>query len=84
MEIEKILKVLSDKNRLRILNMLEKKNLCVCEITEILGIKQPSVSRHLKKLKMWEKIKQQLQEEKVIKEDEKKLKKVDRCKIKCK
>lgn len=51
MEIEKTLKALSDKNRLRIINMLEKKPLCVCEITKILGIKQPSVSRHLKKLK---------------------------------
>jgi DNA-binding transcriptional ArsR family regulator len=50
-EVEKILKALSDKNRLRILKMLECRNLCVCEITQVLGIRQPSVSRHLKKLK---------------------------------
>lgn len=52
METVRIFKALGDKNRLRILKMLEEKNLCVCEITQILGIKQPSVSRHLKKLKM--------------------------------
>jgi len=50
-ELEKILKVLGDKNRLRILKILEKRKMCVCEIADILGITQPSVSRHLKKLK---------------------------------
>ncbi len=37
-------------NRIRILYALKKKNMCVCEISFILGITQPSVSRHLKKL----------------------------------
>ena len=32
----KIFKALSDKNRLRILKMLEVKPLCVCEITAVL------------------------------------------------
>ncbi|MCB9771663.1 MAG: winged helix-turn-helix transcriptional regulator [Candidatus Omnitrophica bacterium] len=50
-ELEKILKVLSDKNRIRIIKLLEKQKLCVCELAFILAIKQPSVSRHLKKLK---------------------------------
>ena len=50
-EIVKVLKVLSDKNRLRILKLLETKKCCVCELSEIIGITQPSVSRHLKKLK---------------------------------
>lgn len=49
--IEKFLKAISHEKRLRILKMLEKKNLCVCEITEILGIRQPTVSVHLGKLK---------------------------------
>ncbi len=31
--------------------MLEKKKMCVCELASVLGISQPSVSRHLKKLK---------------------------------
>ena len=50
-ELEKILKVLSDKNRIRIVKLLEKQKLCVCELAFVLAIKQPSVSRHLKKLK---------------------------------
>ena len=46
-----VLEVLADKNRLRILKLLEKKKFCVCELAAILGITQPSVSRHLKKMK---------------------------------
>lgn len=49
--IEKLFKALADCNRLRILKMLEVRPLCVCEITEVLGIAQPSVSRHLAILK---------------------------------
>lgn len=49
--IERFLKAIGHEKRLRILKMLEKKNLCVCEITEILGIRQPTVSVHLAKLK---------------------------------
>ena len=45
--IEKIFKALADRNRLRILKMLEARPLCVCEITAVLGIAQSSVSRHL-------------------------------------
>lgn len=50
-KLTKILKVLADQNRLRILKLLERKKLCVCELSSILGITQPSTSRHLKKLK---------------------------------
>ena len=50
-KLEKILKVLSDKNRMRIIKLLEHKKLCVCELAFVLGITQPSVSRHLRKLK---------------------------------
>ena len=46
-----VFKVLADKNRLRILKLLEKKKFCVCELAAVLGITQPSTSRHLKKLK---------------------------------
>lgn len=48
---EKILKALSDKNRLRIINMLTVKEMCVCEITEILNLSQSTVSGHLRVLK---------------------------------
>ncbi len=49
-KIEKVLKACSDDNRIRILKLLEKRKLCVCELAFVLGITQPSVSRHLKKL----------------------------------
>jgi ArsR family transcriptional regulator, arsenate/arsenite/antimonite-responsive transcriptional repressor len=45
--IETLFKALADRNRLRILKMLEVKPMCVCEMTGVLGIAQPSVSRHL-------------------------------------
>ena len=50
-DLENALKACADKNRIRILKLLEKQKLCVCEIAFVLGITQPSVSRHLKKLK---------------------------------
>lgn len=50
-ELIKIAKALSDKNRVRILKMLEVKPLCVCEMTEILGIATSTVSSHLSLLK---------------------------------
>ena len=46
-----VLKAVADKNRMRILKMLEKKNMCVCELAAVLAIKQPSVSKHLSILK---------------------------------
>ena len=48
---EKVFKALGEKNRLRILNMLSAKPLCVCEITEIIKLSQSTVSGHLKILK---------------------------------
>ena len=47
----KILKALSDENRLRIICLLfHKSGLCVCEIQEIIGLSQPTISFDLKKL----------------------------------
>lgn len=48
---ELFLKALADQNRLRMVALLAKQKLCVCELAEVLGITQPSVSKHLKKLK---------------------------------
>ena len=49
--IEKIIKALADKNRLRIVYLLNgKKDLCVCEITDIIGLSQPTISSHLRLL----------------------------------
>ena len=50
-KMEKVFKALSDRNRLRIMNMLCHKSLCVCEITHILQISQSTVSGHLRVLK---------------------------------
>lgn len=44
---EIIFKALSDKSRLRIIKMLQRKSLCVCEITEILNLATSTVSKHL-------------------------------------
>jgi ArsR family transcriptional regulator len=49
--ISTILKILSDENRLRIINILKEYSLCVGEIQTILNIKQSNASRHLEKLK---------------------------------
>ena len=50
-ELMGVLKAVADKNRMRILKMLEKKPMCVCELAAVLKIKQPSVSKHLSILK---------------------------------
>ncbi len=49
-EISRMLKTFGDINRLRILKLVEKNPLCVCELSRILGITQPSVSKHIKLL----------------------------------
>lgn len=46
----KIMKALSDPNRVKIVKMLQHRTLCVCEIQNALGISQPNVSNHLKVL----------------------------------
>lgn len=46
-----LFKALSDQSRLRILKCLEFRRLCVCEITEIIGLATPTVSSHLAMLK---------------------------------
>ena len=50
-ELIKIAKALSDRNRVRILKMLECKPLCVCEITSVLGLATSTVSSHLSLLR---------------------------------
>lgn len=50
-KLDIVYKAFADKNRLRILKLLENRKLCVCEIAYVLEIAEASVSRHLKKLK---------------------------------
>jgi ArsR family transcriptional regulator len=49
--IADIMKILGDKNRLYIFSLLNKQELCVCEITAITHLSQSNVSQHLAKLR---------------------------------
>jgi ArsR family transcriptional regulator len=44
----RVMKALSDPNRVKIIKMLQRKLMCVCEMQAALQIAQPSVSKHLK------------------------------------
>lgn len=46
-----VFKALAEENRLRILSLLLKGELCVCEIEYCLGMSQTNVSRHLSVLR---------------------------------
>jgi SAM-dependent methyltransferase len=50
-EATALFRLLGDEARLRILRLLEKERMNVSELTSILGIAQPGVSRHLRLLK---------------------------------
>jgi len=51
MDLAETLKALADPNRLRILNLLGDRTLCVCDLEQILALQQSNLSRHLAKLK---------------------------------
>ena len=42
-----VLKALADENRVRILWALQGRELCVCQIVELLGLAQSTVSKHV-------------------------------------
>lgn len=44
----KVMKALSDSTRVKILKVLQRRKMCVCEIQEALGIAQSTTSKHLK------------------------------------
>jgi len=48
---ESIFKALGEPTRLRIVRLLAEKELCVCELEEIMNMSQPRISQHLKVLK---------------------------------
>ncbi|MGQ9617631.1 MAG: ArsR/SmtB family transcription factor [Candidatus Aminicenantia bacterium] len=51
MDLIKFLKILTDKKRVRILNLLSEREMCVCELTGVLRASQPLISHHLSVLK---------------------------------
>ncbi|MBC8317321.1 MAG: winged helix-turn-helix transcriptional regulator [Desulfobulbaceae bacterium] len=44
----RVMKALSDPNRVRVIKMLGAKELCVCEVRQLIGLAQSTVSKHLK------------------------------------
>ena len=46
-DLEKFFVALSDRNRLRLINLMGADEVCVCFFVEILKMPQPRVSRHL-------------------------------------
>jgi ArsR family transcriptional regulator, arsenate/arsenite/antimonite-responsive transcriptional repressor len=47
-EFLKVMKALSDPNRVKMIKLLQRKVMCVCEIQAALGLAQSSASKHLK------------------------------------
>jgi ArsR family transcriptional regulator len=45
--MERFFQALGDNTRLRLLNLIGDKEICVCYFVEILGAPQPKISRHL-------------------------------------
>ena len=50
-DIVKVFKALGDSNRIRIVKMLEARELCVCEVREVLDLSNSTVSKHLSVLR---------------------------------
>lgn len=49
-QLIRVMKALTDPNRVRIMKILEQREMCVCEICAALGLAQPTASNHLKVL----------------------------------
>lgn len=47
-EFIRVMKALSDPNRVKLLKLLQARVMCVCELQAALGLAQPTVSKHLK------------------------------------
>ncbi|MDD3893514.1 MAG: metalloregulator ArsR/SmtB family transcription factor [Syntrophomonadaceae bacterium] len=48
---ETVFKALGEPTRLKIIKLLSVRDLCVCDLEEIMEISQPRISQHLKVLK---------------------------------
>jgi len=46
----KVMKALSETNRVKMVKLLQRREFCVCEIQEALGLAQSTTSKHLKVL----------------------------------
>lgn len=50
-QLTNIFKILSDETRIRIIILLYQEELCVCELSGILDVSQPKISKNLSKLR---------------------------------
>ena len=50
-QLARVLKALADPSRLRIVNLLSHRGVCVCDLQAVLGLSQPFISRHLAHLR---------------------------------
>lgn len=46
-DLASLFAALADRTRLRLLNLMDSREVCVCYFVEILGQSQPKISRHL-------------------------------------
>jgi ArsR family transcriptional regulator len=46
-DLSRLFAALADRTRLRLLNLMYGREVCVCYFVEILGLSQPKISRHL-------------------------------------
>ncbi|MGZ9584314.1 ArsR/SmtB family transcription factor [Paenibacillus marinisediminis] len=51
LDISTKLKVVGDPTRLTIIAYLSAQELCVCDLVALMGLSQPAISQHVKKLK---------------------------------
>jgi ArsR family transcriptional regulator len=49
--LQGICKSFADENRFRIAHLLSRSDLCVCELSDVLGLPQTTLSNHLAKLR---------------------------------
>lgn len=46
-QMVRLFRALADSNRLRIVNILSERSICVCDLQSVLDLSQPFISRHL-------------------------------------
>ncbi len=46
----RVMKALADPSRVKIVKLLQHRTMCVCELQSLLGLAQPTVSKHLRML----------------------------------
>jgi ArsR family transcriptional regulator, arsenate/arsenite/antimonite-responsive transcriptional repressor len=45
--LERLFRALADPTRLRLVNLMARREVCVCYFVEVIGVPQPKISRHL-------------------------------------